>query len=46
MAGFGIDPSIVIAGRDPAIHPLKEALFSIDARVTPGHDESKTIALT
>jgi hypothetical protein len=30
--------SAVIAGLDPAIHHLKEFLFSMDARVKPAHD--------
>jgi hypothetical protein len=29
----------VIAGLDPAIHPLREIPFEMDARVKPGHDE-------
>jgi hypothetical protein len=40
--GVGTDPSVVIAGLDPAIHPLKEALFPMDARVKPAHDGSRT----
>jgi hypothetical protein len=35
----GSDPSKVIAGFDPAIHPLNEILFSMDARAKPAHDE-------
>jgi hypothetical protein len=35
------DCSAVIAGLDPAIHPLElKRFFSMDARVKPGHDES------
>jgi hypothetical protein len=32
---------IVIAGLDPAIHPLSEGFFKnvMDARVKPAHDE-------
>jgi len=48
------DLSTVIAGLDPAIHPLHEKLFSMDARVIsaftrvfrramPGHDKSEPI---
>ena len=34
------DPSVVIAGLDPAIHLFREILsFSMDARVKPAHDE-------
>jgi hypothetical protein len=29
----------VIAGLDPAIHPLSEFPFLMDARVKPAHDE-------
>jgi hypothetical protein len=48
-------PSTVIGGHsasedarerayDPAIHPLRlKCLFSMDARVKPGHDESRTM---
>src|SRR5215813_7903435 len=37
---IGADLSAVIAGRDPAIHPLERSVFfSMDARVEPGHDE-------
>jgi hypothetical protein len=34
-------PSAVIAGLDPAIHPLRKKLLAkkMDARVKPGHDE-------
>jgi hypothetical protein len=32
FAGNG--PSVVIAGLDPAIHPLRRGSFSMDARVT------------
>jgi hypothetical protein len=28
----------VIAGLDPAIHPLRSSIFSMDARDKPGHD--------
>jgi hypothetical protein len=42
----GIDPSTVIAGLDPAIHPFNEMLFLMDARVisafTRVHSPSKT----
>jgi hypothetical protein len=31
--GLGADLSPVIAGLDPAIHPLSETLFSMDALV-------------
>jgi hypothetical protein len=31
--GLGADLSPVIAGLDPAIHPLRETLFSMDARI-------------
>jgi hypothetical protein len=35
----------VIAGLDPAIHLLREALAkSMDARVEPGHDECFCVA--
>jgi hypothetical protein len=33
--------SIVIAGLDPAIHPLELAIPWMDARVKPAHDEPK-----
>jgi hypothetical protein len=34
------DPAAVIAGLDPAIHPLRlKRLFSMDARVKPAHDK-------
>jgi hypothetical protein len=42
----GIDPSIVIAGLDPAIHPFNEMVFLMDARVKPGHDEARAAAGT
>ena len=29
---------IVIAGLDPAIHPYKTTLFTMDTRVEPAHD--------
>jgi hypothetical protein len=35
-AGGALACSVVIAGLDPAIHPLREKM---DARVKPGHDE-------
>jgi hypothetical protein len=36
------DPSGVIAGLDPAIHPFElKNFFMMDARVKPGHDESE-----
>src|SRR5260370_12593731 len=31
--------SVVIAGLDPAIHPLSKNLFEMDAWVKPAHDE-------
>jgi len=31
---------IVIAGLDPAIHPLETSFVVTDARVKPAHDES------
>src|SRR6516162_1440311 len=54
-AVVGANPSPVIAGLDPAIHPTERNVFSMDARVVsaftrvfrramPGHDESRTIA--
>src|SRR5215831_9552734 len=54
-AVVGANPSAVIAGLDPAIHPTERNVFSMDARVIsastrvfrramPGHDESKTTA--
>jgi hypothetical protein len=54
---FGPDLSTVIAGHsasedarerayDPAIHRLRlKCFFSMDARVKPGHDESRTTAI-
>jgi hypothetical protein len=34
------DPAAVIAGLDPAIHPLRLKRFlSMDARVKPAHDK-------
>ncbi|TMK49368.1 MAG: hypothetical protein E6G70_09095 [Alphaproteobacteria bacterium] len=37
------DKTNVIAGLDPAIHPLQKSSYgrSMDARVTPAHDERK-----
>jgi hypothetical protein len=33
------NPSVVIAGLDPAIHPLRKSLSKMmDARVKPAHD--------
>src|SRR5262249_52877870 len=38
IPAVGADPSTVIAGLDPAIHPLRlKCFFSMDARVRPGH---------
>jgi hypothetical protein len=31
---------VVIAGLDPAIHPFKKEISTMDARVKPAHDES------
>ena len=39
LTASGIDPSVVIAGLDPAIHPCRGS-FSMDARVKPGHDNT------
>ncbi len=40
---FDAYSSAVIAGLDPAIHPLRsKRFFSMDARVKPEHDEWKT----
>jgi hypothetical protein len=33
---------LVIAGPDPAIHPDKDSVNGMDARVKPGHDEYKS----
>ena len=44
LSAVDVDPSTVIAGLDPAIHPFNESLFPMDARVKPAHDESRTTA--
>jgi hypothetical protein len=36
--------SVVIAGPDPAIHRRDERFVSMDARVKPGHDGSRSLA--
>jgi hypothetical protein len=44
-AAAKIDPSVVIAGLDPAIHRIETIRSSMmDARLDPAHDESRSNA--
>src|SRR5919201_3294617 len=43
---LGVQYASVIAGLDPAIHPLRlKCLFPMDARVKPGHDAIGSLLL-